>query len=195
VTENGMYNGREIKIGTCEDMLYLRPDQIGLVQSATLRDLAGIRFPFPDEDTIAPGEFRDADRRFPVWGIEPPVSIDHSLVQFKADAGILVSLPCPYSPEGKAGAVRYHFNGYRGPAQVAQQRVWEGVWATVMSCGGCGALWRMPTLADAMPVITALIAEGDRRDLERNNGGRLWNTIALRIHKGYSTPVAPKGGQ
>jgi hypothetical protein len=62
--EYGTYLGNNIKIGTCEDMYYLRADQRHLVKAAALHDLTDIRFrfPFPDEDHRQPGDFDDYDR-------------------------------------------------------------------------------------------------------------------------------------
>lgn len=192
--EYGTYKGEEIKIGTCEDMYYMRADQIPLVESATLRDLTAIRFrfPFPDEDGIEPGNFDDCDRGARVWGIEPPADLDrHYKVQFKAQAGILVSLPCPYSQEAKDSGVKYHFNGYRGPVKIVQQRVWAGVWVTVCECGACGARYRLPTLDDVRPVLDA--CERHAKAEERVGGNpsqaKWWREVARRIEIGYSTPT------
>jgi hypothetical protein len=186
--EYAIYDGHEIKIGTCEDMYYLRPDQRHLVQSSTLRDLTAIRFrfPFPDEDSRVPGDFDDHDRGLTVWGSTVPDGVEHYLVQFKADAGILVSLPCPYSAAAKASAITYHFNGFRGPARIVQQRVWAGVWATVMDCGPCEARLRLPDLDAARPLLDAIgrqIATADR------DTAAMWRSIADRVERGYHTPV------
>ena len=189
--EFGTFNGEHIKIGTCEDMYYLRADQRHLVQSATLRDLTNIRFrfPFPDEDHLAPGDFDDYDRGLTVWGYQVPDGVEHDSVQFKATAGILASLPCPYSAAAKASGITYHFNGFRGPARIVQQRVWAGVWATVMACGPCGARYRLPDLDAARPLLDAIgrhIANAER-DTDRRRA-EMWRTIADRVEQGYHTP-------
>lgn len=193
--EYGLYNGQEIKIGTCEDMLYLRPDQIHLVQAEVLRDITSLRFrfPFPSEDNVQPGDFDNPDHGFAVR-VEPPAEADeiHYKVQFKdtSNAGVLVMLPCPHSKAGKESGLKYMYNGYQGPSMVVQQRVWAGTWATVMKCNPCGGLWRLSELSDALPVIEALIAEGDRRSLGQPDAGRtVWHEMALRIRRGYVTPV------
>jgi hypothetical protein len=56
--EYARYNGSDIKIGTCEDMYYLRADQAHLVTAPVdgmldpIKYAAQIRFrfPFPEED-------------------------------------------------------------------------------------------------------------------------------------------------
>jgi hypothetical protein len=175
--EYGNYLGTRIKIGTCENMSYLRPDQRHLVQAAALFDLTDIRFrfPFPDEDHLAPGDFDDPDRGLTVWGYQVPNGLDHFRVQFKAAGGVLVSLPCPFSDEAKASDITYHFNGFRGPARIVQQRAWAGVWATVMACGPCDAKYRLPDLDAAQPLLHAIqrqiaTAEHDKTAASRRCG-------------------------
>lgn len=194
--EFAIYNGEEIKIGTCEDMLYLRPDQIHLVRSSALSDLTSIRFrfPFPQEDKVEPGAFSNPFYGFPVQA-EVPAEADsiHDKIQLKdtSNRGILVMLPCPYSVEGKASGIKYGYNGYQGPSKIVQQRAWAGVWATVMHCGACDGLYRLSELSDALPVIEALIREGDRREAawQGEGEGRIYHEMALRVRRGYDTPV------
>lgn len=61
------YQGDRIKIGTCEDMYYLRADQRHLISGYQFAEIDRFRFPFPDEDDVEPGCFGDHDR-----GIEIP---------------------------------------------------------------------------------------------------------------------------
>jgi hypothetical protein len=190
--EFATFNGQHIKIGTCENMYYLRADQLDLVRSAALHDLTNLRFrfPFPDEDHREPGDFDDYDRGLTVWGYEIPDGVDHHLVQFKAAAGILVSLPCPYSAAAKGGGITYHVNGYRGPARIVQQRIWAGVWATVMACGPCGAKFRLPDLDTARPLLDAI--SGEVTKAERYGSAdqvAMWRTGAERVECGYHTPA------
>lgn len=74
-----MYRGERRKIGTCEDMLYLRFDQRYLVKAKPgnvdpARDVKELRFrfPFPDEDSIQPGDFDEPDRSIEVLGFAVP---------------------------------------------------------------------------------------------------------------------------
>jgi hypothetical protein len=60
--EYAQYGGDTIKIGTCEDMYYLRADQRHLVQKlpgsvSPWEKGLRLRFPWPDEDGQAPGTF------------------------------------------------------------------------------------------------------------------------------------------
>lgn len=188
--EYARFNGQRVKIGTCEDMYYLRADQIDKVTGYTFRyESIGFRFPFPDEDHVAPGDFHNPSRALGVYGVEPPAELDHSKIQFRALAGILVNLPCPYSSEGRASGVTYLFNGYSGPVRIAQQRAWSGCWATVLACGACNAPYRLETIEDAQPVIDALNTKADGEDRWHAGSGGLWRQVAERIAAGYSTPA------
>ena len=167
--ENALYHGHTIKIGTCEDMYYLRPDQIDLVESPSLTDITDLRFrfPFPDEDDREPGDFDDYDRGLAVPGFQIPSGISHYHVQFTARAGIRLSLPCPHSDEGTSSTLEYQFNGPASPARIVQQRIWAGVWATVLACVPCNAPFRLPDLDAARPLLAAL-----NRELARRPPGR-----------------------
>ena len=58
--EFAIYRGDRIKVGTCEEMYYLRADQRSLISGYSFDAGDRFRFPFPDEDTIEPGQFSDS---------------------------------------------------------------------------------------------------------------------------------------
>ena len=177
------YNGCEIKLGTCEEMYYLRADQRHLIRGYDFSpDAYRYRFPFPDEDAIGPGRFEDYDRgvKIPDWKI-PEDYEGHGTVQFKAnypDAGYLVSLPCPEQfPRAANGmgadlpnGVHVGFNGYNAQPRIVQQLALEGILYTVVSCGGCGNKWRLGPDA-ATDVVAAFRADADRREWRRLSSG------------------------
>jgi hypothetical protein len=218
--EYAIYDGSEIKIGTLEDMYYLRADQAHLVTAlpgnvdpVRHRDQIRFRFPFPDEDGVEPGAFGDHDRGLTVHipGREVHRMIkpsDHYSVQFTAQQGYVVSLPCPEASakgdgftasegvlsltDGSDHAYRVGRNGFRGALFVKQQRWHEGRLVTVVKCA-CGAAWRLETLEQAEPVIVAIRAEADRENLTAERNGTPGNArtaerlhlIADRIAAGY----------
>lgn len=211
--EYAMYEGSEIKIGTCESLYYLRADQAHLISGYDLgseqaRKYFRYRFPFPDEDQIEPGAFDKYDRGFRVDGAREVLKMaEHDTIQFKASGGYLVSLPCPEQDsedgfdaskgtvtlgDGSTHPYRVGRNGFAGALFVQQQRWWDGALVTVMACA-CGALWRLETLAQAEPVIVALRSMADleeRRDSKTL--ARFLHTVADRITAGYEmTPDAP----
>jgi hypothetical protein len=199
--EYALYNGKRIKIGTCEDMYYLRADQTrqvyaqqGNVNPSSSRDQKEIRFrfPWPDEDHIQPGAFENFGRAVAVYGVELPESIEHDNVQFSAQAGYLISLPCPEGPEALKN-LTVHRNGFAGNFKIRQQAYRNGNLALIGSCGGCGAPFNLPTWKDAEPVVVACRAEADKAlriwisSTEQGDKPRAkwWDAIADRIAAGY----------
>ena len=102
--EFAVYQGERVKIGTCEDMYYLRAaDRFNVRGWDGDWGRVRFRFPWPDEDHIAPGgDFKDHMRSLALPGLTaPPELVDeHHWVQFCASVGFNVSLPCPESGTG-----------------------------------------------------------------------------------------------
>lgn len=209
--------GAEIKIGTCENMYYLRYDQRDQVwpqahslnpsDRETQRSIR-FRFPWPDEDANAPGDFDDPFRRLAVH-VPAPEGVDHSSVQFTSNSpkGYLVSLPCPEGPSESAAftldddgikTVKIHRNGFVGATFLWQQRVWEDRLVAVLQCA-CGASYRLPEITDAQPVYDDLMAQAEqirgwsagwRHDgavLDGDEARAVWlETVAARMMAGYT---------
>lgn len=220
--EYARFRGESVKIGTCESMYYLRADQRGEVTGydfASCLDEIRFRFPFPDEDALGPGSFEDYDRgvRIPGWRL--PADYEHNgSVQFRAEPGYLLSIPCPeqYAREGNEGlqtvtpeGLVIHRNGWHGGYVVRQTKHVGDEWWTVVACGSCSGAWRLP-LEHAESVAVAFRAEADRtewrRQFEDAEGTRLgeygWelahgaehaaflHTMADRILAGYAAVAA-----
>lgn len=196
--EYAKYNGESIKIGTCEDMYYLRADQAemvlpeqGSVDPIGDSDSIRFRFPFPEEDNVKPGEFDEYRKGLAVWGAEAPEGVEHGIVQFVASQGYNVCLPCPESKEPATHGLRVHRNGFGGAVRIAQQRVWNGHLAVVCKCGGCGYAWRLPELEDAALLIAQCRSEADKATREdAPTRATYWHEIASRITAGYLNPPA-----
>lgn len=209
-------DGERVKIGTCEDMYYLRADQAGQVYASDegetdprefARELR-FRFPFPDEDQVRPGEFSDPFRYLSI-DVDPAdvPAFEHGTVQFTANypkAGYVMSIPCPEGADALPG-VTIHKNGWRGSTLIVQQRVWGGALVLVAACGGCDAKYRLETLDMAEPYILAARQRADRlarlanvdprkpRDMTPEQwDGQItyWHTVADRIAGGYTKPPA-----
>lgn len=190
--EYAKHNGRRIKIGTCEDMLYLRADQAhltttepGNIDPVTDAESIRFRFPFPDEDDKAPGEFEDPFRSVGFYDISAPNEVKHHTRQFTAP-GYVVSLPCPETAEGLK--LKPWRNGNPGPVRISQQKVFNGMLILICECGGCGAKWRCETLEMAQPLIDKCRLYGSQDS--RDGYSAWWNTIADRIKAGYTNPPA-----
>jgi len=197
-------DGVKIKIGTCESMYYLRADQRHMVTgmrgnvNPNTSDALSIRFrfPWPDEDGTEPGEFEDYERAIHAPGIQPPAGVDHYSVQFKADAGYLLSVPCPEGVDGATpgfhtavNGMRVARNGFSGAVKLVQQKLLaDGHLVPVCRCGGCGALWRMEDPTEITLLAVAFRSEGDsriRQSRDRNpSEGQFWHAIADRILAG-----------
>jgi len=206
-------DGQNIKIGTCEQMYYLRADQVHLVRgqrgSVDPQDLkhAGsirFRFPFPQEDGNAPGDFEDYDYGLGLSGVEVPDDIEHHNLQFTRNypqsGGMLLGIPCPRSKDGKASKPRVHYNGYSGSVHIHSQRLVDGKLMLVLRCGDCHALWRVTTLEECQPVLDVLEKEAQSRDHETrianqrpgavqcSSQGDYYREVAKRIVAGYTEP-------
>lgn len=203
--EYAQFQGEQVKIGTCENLYYLRADQALAVRALSgnvdpVKDAPSVRFrfPFPDEDHIAPGAFENYDRSLAV-PVAMPEGVDHSSVQFCAQAGYVVSMPCPEGEARATGAVdtglgittasglKVHRNGFSGAVHIVQQK-WVGEGAErklvlICKCGGCGSRWRVEDWADAEEIVVAL-----RCCADREGGSKFWHTIADRITDGYLNP-------
>lgn len=194
--EYAQHNGRIIKIGTCEDLYYLRADQADHVvpESGSLdpadedvQKVIRFRFPWPDEDGTPPGGFEKFNRELGLYGVELPDELDHGTLQFTAP-GFNVCLPCPESKAGKDLPHTIHRNGYAGPVRIVQQAYRNGNLALICRCGGCGRAYNLPTIEDAQPILDKLGEMAKRRDPERDDGrgGDYLREIAARIRNGYS---------
>jgi len=192
--EYATYLGQQVKIGTCEDMYYLRWDQRHMVTpesgsldpaSESAQKVIRFRFPWPDEDDIAPGGFENHDRHLDV-ALKLPDGVEHYDVQFTASVGYVMSIPCPEGPGPHA--VKPHKNGWRGNVLLRQQAWRAGKLVCVFECGGCGGAFRVEDIAG----LADMLAELRKRD--NKNGDPHQSTwygkIADRIEAGYNlTPL------
>jgi hypothetical protein len=189
--------GKEVKIGTCEDMLYLRYDQREQVwaqhgnvdpMNAEHQTSIRFRFPWPDEDATQPGEFADPFRRLAVH-VPAPEGVEHGHVQFVAQReGYNVCIPCPEGPDTGHG-LRVNRNGFAGPSFLVQQAVRGGRLVAIMECV-CGRRYNLPTIVDAEPVCLELLDRAERYEIDRTTGeptthGRFLMEVATRIREGY----------
>jgi hypothetical protein len=210
-------DGARVKIGTCEDMLYLRDDQRGQVYGGDLgsgrgylRDpdvLASLRFrfPWPDEDGTLPGDF-EPFRSLRLDGMPVPAGVEHGSTQFTATYpknGYLLSLPCPEGPDADPRIAR---NGYGGALKLTAQGWRGGRLVGIAECGGCGHAFRLED-GYALEAEMALREMGAERlrDMDRwnltaeargqeritgDNGAAFYLTIADRLREGYARSLA-----
>ena len=199
--EYALYGSHEIKIGTCEDMLYLRFQDRGRVtplpknvDPTDPKEVESIRFrfPFPDEDGIEPGGYKDPDRGIAIPGYTLPDDdgYKHGIRQFSTP-GYNVCLPCPESKEGAQFSERYriHRNGWPGAVQISQHRLIGGTLFLIVRCTGCGRAFRLPW-EEAEKVIVCLRSQADQHMMsDEPSRARYWNQLAERIAIGYPQPA------
>lgn len=178
--EYAKYRGEEIKIGTCEDMYYLRAADRHKVTPLPGSALGvRYRFPWPTEDKLHPGQYTDHAYSVAIPGADSSSMFDHGTVQFSNGRGLIVSFPCPIGTGMKIGQYPVYKNGYSGDVRLVQQRLMDNgeLWA-VVQCGGCGAAVRCDA-ESAQQLIDCCHRAGKVRDAE------YWNEIADRIAAGY----------
>ena len=164
----------DVKIGTCENMYYLRFDDRhkvrhipGNVDPARELDLRW-RLPFPDEDNVLPGGYDEYDRGLRLWrnvkganGREhsEDFSFDEDLspgtLQMTHPCGLLVNVPCHHGAKlPDLGGAKVFWNGRGHFYELAfVKNTREGVFP-IIRCRACGNMWRsewdkvLPFVAD-----------------------------------------------
>lgn len=180
--EYATHRGESVKIGTCEDMYYLRPDQVhqigGYEFDRQTLDVVRFRFPFPDEDDIKPGHFDDHARGVRVPGYTLPATLNggqHHSIQFTNTRGYNLCIPCPEGVEDAppgfgpvdVNGIKVHRNGWNGGPVVSQQAYRGGRLVTLLRCGACGGIHRLDDVHEVEAVVVAFRAEADRTEWRR----------------------------
>jgi hypothetical protein len=160
----------EIKIGTLEDMYYLRFEDRDKVTHKPgnvdpVRDACELRFrlPFPDEDNTPIGQYGNhtrgqrlykptLDAQGKVTGHEDftdaETASDAGIIQFSHDCGLLLNVPCYHGAKLPAVGpdVRAFWNGKSHTLELYQLRpvMVDGVLRVfpVVHCRFCGHAWR-----------------------------------------------------
>lgn len=155
----------EIKIGTCEDMYYLRyedRDKVSkLPNNLDPATCVGLRFrlPFPDEDEVRPGEYQEYNRGLRLYQTvnsgtasawhqdfsdESTVKAPGIIQLHHSASGLLVNLPCYHGiklPEVAQGT-KVFWNGKGHSFELSSLKVTdEGVFP-VVRCRHCDSAWR-----------------------------------------------------
>lgn len=199
--ENAIYKGRTIKIGTCENMYWLRAEQRMSVTRAPnsvdvprYANVLRFRFPWPDEDGVEPGAFEDFDRAVAIevslTGIEHRPECGCDTVYRICQQKIMGTLPDPGPNGSEPTRLRDHL-------------------AVVCECAGCGQRFRLETLEEAQPLIDACVARGAMLARARAHGAQVftapgalpaalqdpcwWQNVAERIALGYGLVMETEG--
>jgi hypothetical protein len=158
---------QEVKIGTCEDMFYLRYEDRGKVRQlpgslnpATELDLR-FRLPFPDEDSVRIGEYQDFNRGERLYAendtdcrnLHIPDD-DPGIIQLTHKSGLLLNVPCHHGqklPEVAEGMQAF-WNGKSYALVLSSiKNTAEGI-KPVVRCRFCNNAWRFDW-ADVFPYV------------------------------------------
>ena len=160
-------DGASIKIGTCEEMFYLRfedRDKVRAQQNSVdvgLDKVAGqllFRLPFPDEGKLLPGDYPDPDRAQRLYRsafgscedfTDESTLDDAGIMQLRHEAsGLLLNVPCYHGqklPEVLA-PMKAFWNGKGHSFELSKLRaVLKDNALTiypVVKCRHCGHAWR-----------------------------------------------------
>jgi hypothetical protein len=149
-------DGTEVKIGTCKSMYYLRYEDRHLIEqvenSLDPKTETGLfwRLPFPDEDAVHIGEYKEHNRGESLYKdnctnfSDPDTVGDPGIMQLRNDAGLLLNVNCYHGeklPEGSAD-IKPFWNGKSWFYELAFIKNAEDGVKPVVRCRFCGGMWR-----------------------------------------------------
>jgi hypothetical protein len=166
VGEYAKFSGESVKIGTCEEMYYLRLNQRRLVEhedgnvnvnGPEVYELR-FRFPWPDEDTVEPGGFEHYERAVDVGDYQPPEGVRHGPVK-----GVEGYTDCPQW----------------GVLLTQTKLLRDGRAVPVLMCAGCKAKWREEDAEQIALIATCLREKGEKLGEQK-----FYNEVAARLLTG-----------
>ena len=92
--EFARFNGARIKIGTCENLYYLRWEDRFKVEYDFGNHKWNWRLPWPDEDQIKPGEYPDPFRGALLVDFTAPDGLAPGYIHIRHECGLLINAPC-----------------------------------------------------------------------------------------------------
>ena len=150
---------QEVKIGTCEDMYYLRyEDRAKVRKLANSLDPARelnlrFRLPFPDEDSVRIGEYEIYDRGERLYTKDDTYAQDlripdddPGVIQLHHESGVLVNIPCHHGvklPDVTGeDDVKVFWNGKSWALELSSLKNTEDGIKPVIRCRFCKHAWR-----------------------------------------------------
>jgi hypothetical protein len=151
----------EVKIGTCENMYYLRYEDRHKVRPIKnnvdpVREAESLRFrlPFPDEDAVSIGEYEDFNRGQRLY-LNGPIShndefrdestvSDPGMIQLTHASGLLLSVPCYHGiklPDVTA-PMKVFWNSKSWFLELFQLRPTPNGVKPIIRCRHCRNTWR-----------------------------------------------------
>jgi hypothetical protein len=192
--------GQMVKIGTCEDLYYIRFDDLREVVK-TAKQIGGnlepvdylkpehgfrYRFPFPDEDNLGAFNYDDYDKglliflspelapeliaNLPTW---EHYTIAHPC-NYHGTCHVNIMTTCPLCDEPPKNMTE--------PSKavvISQQKQADGELWVVIACPYCGAKVRIDRLG-ALELASCVLAMG-----KDENSSKYWREVARRVMAGY----------
>lgn len=158
-------DGERVKIGTCGDMFYLRYEDRTKVKAEPgdtdpVAEAHQLRFrlPFPDEDSLQPGEYHNAFRgerlaRMVLGHAEDfkpelgPGSLGllGGSLQLRHECGLIINVPCHHGlklPDVNGEGGRMHWNGKSWFLELFQVKPTTDGVKPIVRCRWCRDAWR-----------------------------------------------------
>jgi hypothetical protein len=161
--EYAIYNGEEIKIGTCGTMYYLRYEDRKRVQPlpnslnpATTKNLFW-RIPLIEEDGIDPGYYEGCSQGYPLVDFKcEDLGHDYKTIQLHHECGMLINVPCYHGeklPEVDK-PLKAFWNGKAGYFYTLKyvKNLDNNIIKPIVGCRYCSSMWRFDW-DDILPFI------------------------------------------
>ena len=208
-------NGKEIKLGTCESMYYVRLQQLQEIEALGIAEqVAGnenvsdyldpangyrYRFPFPEEDHTPAGDYENYDKGFAVvvdqktapqlYSFLHGEEWEHSTICHSCNVGgaynVNIILPCPLSHDFPKD-VKMSSGGPSNVIEIVQLKQVDGEVWTVIRCGYCKAAIRIDK-DGGTELAATLNAYADSMGKFKGEESRVeyYREVARRVMAGY----------
>ena len=169
-------DGKEFKIGTCEDMFKCRYDQLGEITYPYMSDNLYWRIPTPDEDGILPGDYNysllQEDGHIPwklmidtsKFGDDDIASLQQTgTIQLKEPRmGLLVNIRCPhgfpmeqFKINKESTIISMGYNGRQDTLYLKGLKNEPSELKVLVECSVCGCMWSF-TFNEIEPMIESI---------------------------------------
>jgi len=169
-------DGEQIKIGTCENMYYLRfEDRYKVTKDPHSLDpttTTGLywRLPFPDEDDLRPGDYKDYARGFRLYKTRKPepsgfaghddfapseIADNPGIMQLHNESGLLVNVKCYHGIKLPSESTDFKvcWNGKSWHTELASiKNCADGTLRPVVHCRFCRHAWSFEW-AEVLPFV------------------------------------------